>query len=74
MFISYNNRIFEYKIITMITEYFNPSRKNHLTLLKYLENQLTDKGDDIEMYKFGKNTQHIFRNGKYFMTINWALV
>lgn len=58
----------------MTPQYFNPLRKNHLTLLKYLEQQLNNKKDDIEMYKFGENTQHIFKNGEYFMTINWKLV
>lgn len=58
----------------MNPEYFNPLRKTHLVLLKYLETQLANRGDDIEMYKFGKNTQHIFRNGKYFMTIDWSKI
>lgn len=58
----------------MKTDYFNPLRQTHLVLLKYLETQIADRGDNIEMYKYGKNTQHIFRNGKYFMTINWSLV
>lgn len=45
----------------MTPQYFNPLRKNHLTLLKYLEQQLNNKKDDIEMYKFGENTQHIWK-------------
>lgn len=54
--------------------YFNPFRKNHVVLLQELENELVNDKDKIDMYKFGDRTQHVFKNGKYLMTINWALV
>lgn len=55
-------------------QYFNPFRKNHVELLQYLEGQVADKNYKVDMYKFGDNTQHIFINDKYFMTVNWSLV
>lgn len=54
--------------------YFNPFRKNHVELLQFLEGELVNDKDKIDMCKFGDNTQHIFKNNKYLMTINWALV
>lgn len=54
--------------------YFNPARKHHVILLQDLEDKLVNKEDEIEMYEFGDRTQHIFKNGKYLMTINWGLV
>ena len=54
--------------------YFNPFRKNHVGLMQFLEDTIVNEKDKLEMYKFGDRTQHIFRNGKYYMTINWGLV
>ena len=54
--------------------YFNPFRQHHTNLLSYLEKELTNDGSKIEMYKLGDRTQHIFRNNKYLMSINWSLV
>lgn len=58
----------------MKPEYFNPLRKSHLVLLKYLETQLSGKDNKVAMAPYGKNTQHLFVNGNYFMTINWNLI
>lgn len=58
----------------MIAKYFNPLRKTHLGLVEYLEKELANKGDDIKMCKYGENTQHIFKNGKYLITIDWSKV
>ena len=54
--------------------YFNPFRPYHVALMQYLNQELVNDTDKIEMYKFGDRTQHIFRNGKYLMTVNWSKV
>ena len=54
--------------------YFNPFRKQHVELLKFLEKELVNDVDIIDMCKFGDRTQHIFKNGNYLMTVNWGLV
>lgn len=58
----------------MHAPYFNPMRKSHVILIKFLEKELVNKKDKIEMCPYGPSTQHLFRNGKYLMTIDWKLV
>jgi len=53
---------------------FNPSRESHLVLLKYLEKHFDRNKDTINIDNSFNNYQHIFKNGKYFITINWELV
>ncbi len=52
-------------------EYFNPYTEQHTLLLKCLEEAFLN---DIGIYQFGNRTQHIFKNKKYLMTVNWSLV
>ena len=54
--------------------YFNPFRKTHANLMKYLEQQLVNDTDKIRVVKYGTRTEHVFVNDNYLMTINWALV
>lgn len=54
--------------------YFNPFKKSHVVLMQLLEKELVNDTDEIVVSKFGNRTEHVFRNGKYYMTLNWALV
>lgn len=54
--------------------YFNPFRKSHIGLMQFLEKELVNDKDVIDVVKYGERTEHIFRNGKYLMTLNWGLV
>lgn len=54
--------------------YFNPFRREHVTLMAFLEKTLVNNKDKIDLCKFGERTQHVFVNNNYLMTINWGLV
>lgn len=58
----------------MVTEYFNPSRIEHLEILKFLEEDLSTEENTIIMCKFGYRTQHIFKDNKYYMTLDWSKI
>jgi hypothetical protein len=53
--------------------YFNPERMSHSKLMQTIEGSLKEE-DKIRVLPLGDNTQHIFKNGKYLITINWNLV
>jgi hypothetical protein len=54
-------------------QYFNPTRITHSKLMQAIEKSLVET-DKIKVLPLGDNTQHIFKNGKYMITINWNLV
>lgn len=54
--------------------YFDPFNVRHTILLKSLERELMDSKNDIVMCRYGERTQHIFKGGKYVMTLNWNLI
>jgi hypothetical protein len=54
------------------TEYANIFKKSHVSLIKMLTTELKDC--NVVTVGYGNRTQHIYKDNKYFMTINWQLV
>lgn len=56
----------------MKEKYFNPLRESHIVFAEYLEKQTeVYKESKFSLVKFGYSTQHVFIDGKYWMTIDW---
>lgn len=53
-------------------QYANILRKSHVTLIEMLTKELENK--KVKTVGYGNRVQHIFVEGKYFMTVDWKLV
>lgn len=53
--------------------YFNIHRKQHILFLSEL-NKMCDKNAKYQFIKYGDGVQHLFKDGKYLMTVNWNLI
>lgn len=54
-------------------DYFDGKNIRHLVFMSSLMKDF-EKAEDLKTIKLGDNTQHIFNNGKYVMTIDWKLI
>lgn len=55
-------------------EFFNPNRVSHSKLMQFIEKKYVSEGDKVMVVPLGKGTQHIFKNNRYMLSINWGLV
>lgn len=55
--------------------YFDPFREEHIRLIEEINRDLTaTRTQKVAFVKFGDRTHHVFKDKKYFMSINWGLV